>query len=97
MNWHRFDRQSGVLLLEVQVQPGARSEGISVLGDDALKIRLLAKPVDGAANAALAALIADRLGVAKSRVTIVRGASSRRKRVEIRVAEFEPGRLLASG
>ena len=95
MNWYRFDADSGILLLELHVQPGARSAGISLFGEDLLKVRITAKAVDGAANAALAAYIGKRLGVAKSLVRILRGASGRRKTVEVRVATFDPARLLA--
>lgn len=51
--------------------------------DGAIKIRLAAPPVDGAANAALIEFVAERLGVAKSRVRLVSGTSSRRKVLEI--------------
>lgn len=51
--------------------------------DGCIKIRLAAPPVDGAANTALIEFIAKRLGIAKSRVRIASGASSRRKIVEI--------------
>lgn len=51
--------------------------------DGAIKIRLAAPPVDGAANAALIEFVAERLGVAKSRVKLLSGASSRRKVLEI--------------
>jgi uncharacterized protein YggU (UPF0235/DUF167 family) len=39
--------------------------------------------VDGAANAALVAYVAERLGLPRSRVTIVAGEKSRDKRVQI--------------
>jgi len=48
-----------------------------------LKVRLTAPPVDGAANEALVALLAERLGVPKRQVVIVRGATSRQKVVEV--------------
>jgi uncharacterized protein YggU (UPF0235/DUF167 family) len=51
--------------------------------DGCVKIRLAAPPVDGAANAALVQFVADQLGVAKSRVRITAGLSSRRKTVEV--------------
>jgi uncharacterized protein (TIGR00251 family) len=51
--------------------------------DGAIKIRLAAPPVDGAANAALIEFVAERLGLAKSRVRLVSGTSSRRKVLEI--------------
>ena len=50
---------------------------------EALKVRLGAPPVDGAANDALAALLADELGVPKRAVRIVSGASSRSKVIQV--------------
>ena len=47
------------------------------------KIRLAAPPVDGAANAALVEFVAKRLGIAKSRVKVVGGLTSRRKMLEV--------------
>ena len=46
-------------------------------------MRVVAPPVDGAANAALIRLLAKRLGVAKSKVSLVSGATARNKIVEI--------------
>jgi uncharacterized protein (TIGR00251 family) len=69
--------------VSVHVQPRAsRSEVVGTHGA-ALKVRLLAPPVNGAANDALVALLAERLGVAKRAVRIVAGATSRTKTVEI--------------
>lgn len=48
-----------------------------------LKARVSPPPHDGAANEALVALLARALGVAKSRVRIVGGASARIKRIEV--------------
>jgi len=48
-----------------------------------LKARLTAPPVDGAANEALIALLAERLGLPKRNVMIVHGSTSRQKTVEI--------------
>jgi uncharacterized protein (TIGR00251 family) len=48
-----------------------------------LKARLAAPPVDGAANEALIALLAGRLGLPKRNVMIVHGSTSRQKTVEI--------------
>ena len=50
---------------------------------DAVKIRLAAPPVDGAANAALVAFLAERIGLPRSAVTVVAGTTARRKRVAI--------------
>ena len=73
----------GGVRFAVRVQPRAsRSEVAGVLGD-ALKVRLQAPPVDGAANAALVDFLADALGVPRRAVRIVAGESSRSKVVEV--------------
>jgi uncharacterized protein YggU (UPF0235/DUF167 family) len=56
-----------------------------------VRVRVAPRPVDGAANDALVRLLADTLGVAKGRVAIVRGATSRSKIVEI--AGLEPAAI----
>lgn len=50
---------------------------------DAVKIRLAAPPVDGAANAELVRFVAERLGVPRAAVRIAAGAGARRKVVEV--------------
>jgi uncharacterized protein (TIGR00251 family) len=75
-------RGDGVVL-SLHIQPGAKKTEIAGLHGDALKIRLAAPPVDGKANEALLAFVAKQLGVAKSRVELVSGQTSRAKRVAV--------------
>ena len=63
-------------------QRASRSEIVGMHGD-AMKVRLSAPPVDGAANDALVELIAAALGVGRRAVHIVSGMSSRSKVVEV--------------
>ena len=64
--------------IAVRVTPGARGESLEVeQGKLAAKVR--AKPQDGEANEAVARLLASALGVAPSRVELLRGATSREK------------------
>ena len=83
----------GGVRLRLKVQPKARREGIAGLTPDpagpdswgaALKLSVGAPPEDGKANAAVIALLAEALGVAKSAISVVSGATDRRKLVEIR-------------
>ena len=58
-------------------------------------MRLTAPPVDGKANAALIAFLADVLGVAARRITIVRGETGRMKLVEVEgMSDLEARSLL---
>jgi hypothetical protein len=71
------------VLLTIHVQPRASRNQLA-LSSDRLILRLTAPPVDGAANAACRAFLAERLDVAKSRITIVRGDAARLKLIRIR-------------
>lgn len=77
-----------VARLAVRLTPrGGREaiDGWAVDGDGRpyLKVRVAAPPVEGAANAALVALLAKTLGVSRSSLTIVSGAGARLKLIEV--------------
>lgn len=74
---------AGSVLLSLHIQPGAKHTGIVGLHGEALKVRLAAPPVDGKANAALLAFMAEELGVPRSQVVLVGGAASRLKRLRV--------------
>ncbi len=67
----------------VRVVPRASKNEIAGIHGDALKIRVTAPPIEGRANEALIAFLAKRLGVRKSEVEIVAGATSRRKMIHV--------------
>jgi uncharacterized protein (TIGR00251 family) len=69
--------------ISVHVVPRARRTEVTGVHGDAIRIRLAAPPVDGAANAELVRFLAERLGVARADVEIKSGAGARRKLVEI--------------
>jgi len=73
---------SGVQLA-VYVQPRASRAECTGIHDGALRIRLAAPPVDGAANEALVRFLAEKIGVPRSTVRVARGTSSRRKVVVV--------------
>lgn len=81
MNWIS-PRGDGVVIA-LHIQPGAKKTELCGLHGDALKIRLQAPPVDGKANECLLAFVATTLGVARSRVSLVSGQTSRSKRVAV--------------
>lgn len=68
--------------VNVRVMPRSSKNEIRWEGD-ALKVRLTASPVDGAANAALLKFLAARLKLPQSALQIVQGATSRQKVIQI--------------
>ncbi|MGH7538989.1 MAG: DUF167 domain-containing protein [Gemmatimonadales bacterium] len=80
------------------VVPRARATQIVGRHGDAIRIRLAAPPVDGAANAELIRFLAERLGVPRRAVSIARGRTGRRKTVAIDgLATAAVERALSSG
>ncbi len=81
-------------MLAVRVSPRSARDGIDGLAETpegpAVKVRVRAAPADGEANAAVAAVVAQWLGLAGSQVTVARGHKSRVKMLEI---GGEPGVL----
>ncbi len=69
--------------LQVRVGPGARRSAVTFVGPDHVRVRLAARAVEGQANAALIAFLADACGVRRSAVSIRRGHRSRIKSVAI--------------
>ncbi len=68
----------------VRLTPRGGADRVDGVGTDGLlRVRVAAPPVDEAANRALIRLLADELGVAAGRVSIVSGASARRKTVVV--------------
>jgi hypothetical protein len=68
----------------VIVAPRASKTALAGIHDGALKIRLAAPPVDGAANEELAGFLSRLFGAPKSSFSIVTGQTSKRKTVEAR-------------
>lgn len=83
-------------LLAIHIQPGAKRSQVAGLHGDALKIRIAAPPLEGRANAALEAFIAEALGTAKSNVSVVKGMQSREKLVAVKDASVLPQALLSA-
>lgn len=64
--------------LAVRVTPGARSESVEI-AEGRVLVKVRTKPEDGKASAAVLELLAQALGVAPSKVEMLRGATSREK------------------
>lgn len=75
--------------LLLYVKPGSKTDAVMGEFDGRLKISLNAPAVDGRANEALIRFLSKKLGVPKSAVEIVQGATSRLKRVSIKGASAQ--------
>ena len=70
--------------ITLQVVPRAsRTEVVGAYGDDSLRLRLAAPPVDGKANAALVNWAAQAFGLPRAAVHLLHGAAGRRKVLEL--------------
>ena len=69
--------------ITINVKPNAKREGVEPGADGALTVRVGVPPIEGKANERVVELLAKHFGVPKSRVTILRGTSGRKKVVEI--------------
>ena len=85
---------SGGCTLPVRVHPGARRNAITGIHDGALKVSLTTPPTDGRANQALIAFLAAELRIPRARITLVTGATSRSKSLQI--AGLTAAQLLAA-
>lgn len=78
----RDDKDGSILTVHVQPD-AARTECVGIHGD-ALKIRLAARPLHGAANEELIRFIAERCAVPRANVRLRAGATGRRKRLSVK-------------
>ena len=78
-----FTANADGVTFAVRLTPRAGKNEVAGVQAGALRVRLTAPPVEGAANAALIEFIADRLKVRKSAVSIVSGEKSRNKIVRV--------------
>jgi uncharacterized protein len=73
-----------VARIAVRVQARARRDEIASVRDRVAVVRVTAPALEGRANKAVCRVVAERLGVAPTQVTIVRGERSRDKVLEVR-------------
>ncbi|MBI5926327.1 MAG: DUF167 domain-containing protein [Aquabacterium sp.] len=80
------------VVLDISVSPNAKKTELVGWHDGALRIRLSAPPVDGAANDALRKWLSKELGIPQNQLELLRGASGRRKQWALCI---EPQRVAA--
>ncbi|GAB4401201.1 MAG: DUF167 domain-containing protein [Anaerolineales bacterium] len=83
MNVLPITEREGAITFLVRVTPRAKRDEIVGAAQGALKVKLAAPPVEGAANEALVKFLAERLGVRAAQVEILSGHTARTKRVRV--------------
>jgi uncharacterized protein len=96
-NFHLHDGKKGSALALRVTPRSSRNQIVGVLNDGTIKVHIAAPPVDDAANAELISFLSDVLGVPKSKIDIVAGASGRDKLVSVMEMDTETAqqRILA--
>lgn len=75
---------------DLRVSPGAAKNSVEgVYGEGVIRLKISAPPVDGKANSETESFLAELLEVSRSRVSVVKGASSRDKTELVQGAEPE--------
>ena len=92
-----FKQEDGAITFAVRVAPRASKTGAAGTHDGALKVRVAALPVEGAANEELTRYLARALGVPATAVQVVAGHSSKSKRVRAEGATAASLLKLAQG
>lgn len=69
--------------IQIRAQPRASRTEITGLYGEAVRVRVAAPPVDGAANDELLRFLADRLGTSRRNLALARGVAGRTKLVDV--------------
>lgn len=83
----RYTESEGAISFAVRVVVRASRTSVAGISEGALRVRVAAPPVDGAANGELMRFLARALGVASTAVEITGGHTSKHKRLRVRGAQ----------
>jgi len=90
-SWFRWEGDD--LVLQLRVQPKARRDEFAEIQDARRRLRIIAPPVEGKANAHLIRFLAKAFGVGRNQVTLETGETGRNKRIRIRAPRRFPAAL----
>ncbi len=83
-----YSQDDGSVILNIKAQPGAsKNEFCGLYGDDAIKVRIRAAAVEGAANKELIKFISKSFKVPKSSIEFISGETSKIKRIKFPLTE----------
>ena len=72
------------MLISVHVTPNSKESRVTKVGEASFDVKVDEKATGGRANKRLVEILSEHFGVPKSKISIVRGAKSRDKTVEVR-------------
>lgn len=79
-----FEEKEDCIVLSIRVVPRASKDGIQgLLGNEALKVRIQAPPVEGKANAYLVKYLSKQWNIPRAHIEILAGETGRNKRLRI--------------
>lgn len=87
-------KKDGSISVSVQAKPGAKQNGITDIGCDAVGIQISAPPVEGEANKELVKYLASVLGLRKSDISLERGAKSMAKTINVAAGSLDANQIL---
>jgi len=70
--------------ISVEVKPNSKKPGVEKISETEFRVRVNVPPVDGKANDAVIAALAEHFGVPRSAVALVRGEKSKKKVFEVK-------------
>lgn len=88
------DPKSGNVLIKIQAKPGAKTNGITDIGEEGVGVQIAAPPVDGEANTELVKYLSKLLELRKSDVSLDRGSKSRQKTIVLEKGCRTPEQVL---
>ncbi|XP_062554089.1 UPF0235 protein C15orf40 homolog [Armigeres subalbatus] len=89
-----LDVKTGNVLIKIQAKPGAKTNGITDIGEEGVGVQIAAPPVDGEANTELIKYLSKLLELRKSDVSLDRGSKSRQKTVVLEKGCRTPEQVL---
>lgn len=84
-----IEERDGLILIRARVQPKASRNSILITTDGGIRISTTAPPQEGKANSATEILLAKRLGVSRTSVSVVAGKKSRDKTFAVQGATLD--------
>ncbi|XP_054278827.1 UPF0235 protein C15orf40 homolog [Macrosteles quadrilineatus] len=88
-------RKDGNISIKILAKPGAKTNNITDIGEEAVGVQISAPPVEGEANTELVRYMSGVLGLRKSDVTLDKGSRSRQKTILLQSGTLSVSEVIA--